>query len=110
MTDLPKVTTLKLRMAKASKFDIERCLDLNDSLRCLLSGSDPGTGDDFDIDDPRQCRVQLRKLLEKYRCAGMLRVVMGMSVLSDPSNEIVDPDVDYLAPHPRFQFNRDPNT
>lgn len=98
-------------MAKASDIDIGMALDLSndldslvryksfpESLRpdCEFSGA-------FDADNGEHCREVVRHLLQLVRSASLTRVVLGMAVLLDPENKIVDPDKDTLEHHPEIE-------
>lgn len=101
-------TTHHVKMAKASRADLDAAFALHRAFEYLLSyGYEPAESEDdereqrFDIDDHESCRRVLDRLLAIARRGSLMRVVMGLDVLLDPRNEIVDPDLDYLAPHPK---------
>ncbi|MEM5460216.1 hypothetical protein VSR69_36030 [Paraburkholderia phytofirmans] len=60
------------------------------------------TPDIFDEDDPEHLRVFYDRIKECLDSTpgGMFRVVWGFSIIM--SNDMVDPDLDYLAFHPRI--------
>lgn len=103
----PEVKTLKLRMAKASAFDIERSILLCDALGLVRDGWNPDPDlpeeREFDLGNAKDCQEVLQYLVKLFRSSGLARVVFGMSALCDPKNEIVDPDSDVLKLHPRFE-------
>lgn len=101
-----------MKMAKASEADIAMAIEIANMVDSLTSpwcpcmpeklsrsGSDD-TLERFDIDDTEQCRRVLDHLIGLCRSASLFRVVMGMAVLLDPVNEMVDPDADTLEHHP----------
>lgn len=95
-------------MAKASRADLDAAHALDRAFESLLRyRHEPAEQDGeeseqrFDIDDPASCRRVVERLLAIAKRGSLMRVVMGLDVLLDPRNEIVDPDLDYLAPHPK---------
>ncbi len=59
----------------------------------------------FDEDDETHLRALYRRLdhfmgRDSQTSGDLRRMVIGYAVLCDPENEIVDPEKDYLAPHP----------
>ena len=103
-----------MKMAKASDADMEMAIELTNALEKLssqwgalmpekievISGNEES--ERFDIDDHEQCKRALEYLILLARSASLFRVVFGMTVLLDPRNKIVDPDVDILERHPDF--------
>lgn len=101
-----------MKMAKASKADLDMALELTmalDSLTCRWGAMMPEkieraseNGERFDRDDSEQCKRVVAYLLDLAASASLMRVVFGMSVLLDPCNKVVDPDADTLERHPDF--------
>lgn len=98
-----------MRMAKASAKDLEVAMEISGFLEALESRWMPeGVMDDqqdsawFDADNPEHCQKVLGKLLEISAQGSLGRVAFGMSVLLAPNNELVDPDADHLAHHPKI--------
>jgi hypothetical protein len=100
-----------LLMAKASKDDLDMALDLAALMDNLGRGYYPAEkladGEEaptfFDAED-RDHLTHLHDLLLAIEARGSLhRVAMGMGVLIDPKNAIVDPDLDHLALHARLK-------
>lgn len=95
-----------MKMAKASERDIEVALKLTRAIEDLISGWLPAgmTGDDAEslkwFDEADAPRV-IEHLVEIAKQASIFRVVFGMSVVLDPRNEVVDPNDDTLALHPK---------
>jgi hypothetical protein len=101
-----------MKMAKASKADIDMAMELTVALDSLTARWSPmmpaalsGDGDDddiehFDRDNIVQCQRVLHYLLDLADRASLMRVVFGMTVLLDPRNKIVDPESDVLEHHP----------
>jgi hypothetical protein len=96
-----------MKMARASEADVDAALEVTRILDDLLKRYMPSSGSDegivwFDQDDPDQCQIALGRLLDAARKGSMFRVVFGMAVLLDPRNELLDPDADMLARHPKI--------
>lgn len=98
-----------MRIAKASAKDLEVAMEISGFLEALESRWMPeGVMDDqpdaawFDAENPEHCQRVLVKLLKISAQGSLGRVVFGMSVLLDPNNEVVDPDADHLALHPKI--------
>lgn len=102
-----------MKMAKASQADIEMAMELANALEALSSRwgatmpqkiAEAALGvTAFCIDDPEHCRRVCEYLINLGRSASLFRVVMGMAVVLDPRNELLDPDADTLEAHPRIQ-------
>lgn len=105
-----------MKMAKASQADIEMAMELANALEALSSRwgttmpekiAKGQTGEDrdeaFSLDDHEHCRRVCEYLINLGRSASLFRVVMGMAVVLDPRNELLDPDADTLEVHPRIQ-------
>lgn len=97
--------TMTLRMAKASQQEINRAIDLTEFLLHVERGYYPCLDDEvedcptwFDPDDSDHLRLFYDEVMK--RADGNHRVVWGFSTLM--SNDVVDPDKDYLALHPRL--------
>ncbi len=103
-----------MKMAKASDADLKMAMELANALESLANHWSPAMPEQiakpdledgiehFDIDDSKQCRRVCEYLIELTGSASLFRVVMGMAVLLDPANKIVDPDADTLEPHPAY--------
>ena len=102
-----------MKMAKASQSDMDMAIELAQALDALTNRWSPamplaidqggeGSAEDFDIDDEDQCRRVCEYLLKLANRASLFRVALGMAVLLDPQNQIVDPDADCLEVHPKF--------
>lgn len=97
-----------MQVAKATHADITAAFSVNNILEMLQSNSipeewlDDGSFDDdwFDKWSDVQCGFALRKLLKIADVGALFRVAMGMSVLTDPVNKIIDPNLDVLDYHP----------
>lgn len=99
-----------IRMAKATTTDIEGAMDLCGIVDALDRGYYPVIGDQVDQDaptffDPHDAEhlLHLHTLLQSIadrRDVSLFRVVMGMDTIL--RNDILDPDVDHLAIHPKF--------
>lgn len=101
-----------MTMAKASEADLAMAMDLSSALDQLGQQFVPcmpqaiaklGTGEasePFDSDDDAQCGRAMRHLLEIAGRASLGSVILGMVVLLDPANRMVDPASDTLEHHP----------
>lgn len=105
-----------MQMAKATERDLKASLDLAGVLEDIEEGHYPRNpakavsenGEEptfFDQDDPKHLRALFDRLKFCLDASpgGLFRVAFGMSTVLDPSNEIVDPNVDHLALHPRIE-------
>jgi len=101
-----------MKMAKASEADMAMAFELCNALEALAGrwGShmpekiakptrDEGV-ERFDVTNDEDCRRVCEYLIELTRSASLSRVVMGMAVLLDPANKIVDPTAETLEHHP----------
>jgi hypothetical protein len=105
-----------MKMARASQADIEMAMELANALEALSGRwgaampqkiAKPAPADEADekfcIDDPEHCRRVCEYLINLSRSASLFRVVMGMAVVLDPRNELLDPDAHTLQAHPKIQ-------
>jgi hypothetical protein len=99
-----------MQVAKATPEDIKATFSVNNILELLQSNQMPEDwleetdGDDwFDKGSDAQCATAMRKLLETINTGAMFRVAIGMSVLTDPANKIINPDSDVLEFHPEIE-------
>ena len=96
-----------MQVAKATPEDVREAFNVNNILELLDSNTmpedwiDENNGDDyFDKDSDSQCGMVMRNLLELVNPSALFRVAMGMSVLIDPVNKILNQDSDVLEYHP----------
>lgn len=101
-----------MKMAKASKEDLDMAMDLCGTLDALTNhwptmpealsqhDDDAMGAESFDRDDDKQCGKVLRHLLELAERGSLMRVVFGAAVMLDPRNKLVDPDADTIEHHP----------
>lgn len=109
---------IELRMGKATEQDLDFALvmagiidDVFDSrMGCGSNyprGVDGKYGEDdpsfFDWDNPEHVAAFSDRILHLQGKCSLTRVIFGMQTLLSPENAIVDPDVDYLKLHPRFE-------
>ena len=103
-----------MKMAKASESDIDMAMTLANVLDDIERGYFPEKfidldGDPHDIeiperidtDDADQYSRLIDKLLELLRKGSIFRVVWGMAVVCDPTNELIDQADDCIAHHPK---------
>lgn len=104
-----------LRMAKATKKDMEAALLLCGMLEDVESGPFPRcthlhkTDDDpeeFDENDPDHLRQFYDRVMTcvKHPPSGVSRVIWGFQTIMD--NNILDPNVTHLELHPRFNHDK----
>lgn len=99
-----------MKMAKASKADIDMALDLISVLDDIESGQFPHRFDQESesIESIDNCDCQqyarlidgLKRLLNR---GSIGRVIMGMAVVCDPDNECIDPGATTIEHHPKRQ-------
>lgn len=95
-----------MKMAKASKADMEMALKLCSALEAIDRGFFPegseGDNDpeDLDLDGDVHCGRVLRHLYDVLQGGSIGRVIWGMYVLMDPDTKLVDPDASTLEPYP----------
>lgn len=101
-----------MRMAKASDRDLDMALNLISILDDIERHTFPWRFEHPSTEhttwlDPSD-RFQMADLLDKLQHHLMQgnigRVILGMAVLCDPKNRLLDPDADHLKPHPRFDL------
>jgi len=102
-----------MKMAVASPREIEKAVVLAGILEDLEDGQFPRDAngdwdedgpDRFDEDDPDHVRALLERL---DRIGDLWRVALGYSVLTDPKNAVINPDLSYLELHPRLLEGRE---
>ncbi|WP_277080781.1 hypothetical protein [Thauera propionica] len=98
-----------MKMAKATAIDIDVAMDIANIVGALENRYRPALvfGDDdeelfLDMDSAADLRAVVEKVRELALRGSLFRVVWGMAVLLDPSNEVVDPDADHLEIHPKI--------
>ena len=95
-----------MKMAKASKADMDMALKLCSALEAVDRGFFPegseGSNDPeaLDLDDDEHCGQVLRHVCQILQGGSIGRVIWGMYVLLDPNNKLVNPDASTLEPHP----------
>lgn len=96
-----------MNIAKASKEDINACIDLAALLNTVDDGYYPSSEEDcdetfFDPDDKAHLRLFYDKVKAcmDTRPGGINRVVWGFASLDD--SQVFDPALSYLALHPRL--------
>lgn len=100
-----------MKMAKANENDLQMAMDLCGAFDALtqrfgqsmpeaIQNCGPEDCEHFDRDNDEQCGRALRHLIDIANRGSLMRVVWGMAVLLDPSNEMVDPAADTLEHHP----------
>lgn len=100
-----------MKMAKASPEDIGMALDLIGVLDDIERGFFPYQFSDPDSEISEWLdftnREQYGRLIDNLRRllnrGSIGRVIMGMAVVCDPSNECIDPDADCIEHHPKRQ-------
>lgn len=101
-----------MKMARASKADLDAALDVSNIIEQLENGYMPSTDESdelerFDSDDREQCKRALAAILDAAEKGSLFRVTFGMTVVLDPRNELLDPAADTLELHPKLVAARD---
>lgn len=101
-------------MAKASQRDLDAALELYQFLEALRYGRSAADAvEEFGYagyDDLVERQApEVDYLLRAHERCSLMRVVFGMQVLLDPRNEMIDPDLDHLAHHPKRENLRAEN-
>ena len=97
-----------MKMAKASEADLTMAMELANFLDAIERGNMPDTlSDDDDCAewiDTKGC-PQYDRLIEGLQDlldqGSISRVIWGMTVVCDPSNECIDPDASTIEHHPK---------
>ncbi|CDN60002.1 hypothetical protein I35_1479 [Burkholderia cenocepacia H111] len=101
-----------MKMARASKADLDAAIDVSNVIEQLEKGWMPYDDDSdklerFDRDDAKQCQRALAAILDAASTGSLFRVTFGMTVVLDPRNELLDPAADTLELHPKLVAARD---
>lgn len=100
-----------MKMAKASEADLDMAMELISVLDDIESGYFPGRFGDPESESSERIdtydRQQYDRLIDNLRRllnrGSIGRVIMGMAVVCDPSNECIDPDAGTIEHHPKRQ-------
>lgn len=100
-----------MKMAKASEADLDMAMELISVLDDIESGYFPGRFGDQESESSERIdtydRQQYDRLIDNLRRllkrGSVGRVIMGMAVVCDPSNECIDPDAPTIEHHPKRQ-------
>lgn len=99
---------MTMTIRRANRRDLEAANRIVAFLLSIQEGFMPdelGAGEEhewFDLDDPALCQRALQALVKISRQASIHRVTLGMTVLLDPRNELIDPAAERLALHPKL--------
>jgi hypothetical protein len=105
-----------MKMAKASEADLNMAMKLASVLEDIEIGHFPAlftNGEEIECLDTNDCEQYARLIedLQELLAHGSIsRVVYGMVVVCDPSNECIDPSADTIERHPvrqRLEEQRD---
>ena len=101
-----------MKMARASKADLDAALGVSNIIEQLEQGYMPSTDDSdgleqFDSEDREQCQRVLAAILDAAEKGSLFRVTFGMAVVLDPRNELLDPASDILELHPKLVAARE---
>lgn len=98
-----------MKMAKASPADFDTAYRVFQILDAAGGGSfrpqtDGDEWEDLDSDNPEHLRRFFTEIMDTMESnpSGLMRVIGCASTLLADSNQVVDPDKDYLDFHPRF--------
>ena len=94
-------------MAKANEKDMEAALAMCCALESLERGYLPDEmteGQDGPVwyDERQHAASVVEFMIGIQNRASLFRICFGMTVVLDPRNEIVDPDLTHLELHPKF--------
>jgi hypothetical protein len=98
-----------MKMAKANERDLDMALKLSSAFESLqygylpdgmTEGDEPGAEEGVQYDERKHAQAVVDYLRRLTGSASLFRVTMGMSVVLDPRNALVDPDADTLERHP----------
>lgn len=98
-----------MKMAKASETDIEMALKLSNWLESIENGRIPDDltkGEEtewIDTDDADQYERLFHGLRRLLNQGSIFRVTLGMAVVCDPVNKLLDPDASSIEHHPERQ-------
>lgn len=101
-----------MKMAKASEADINMAMDIANVLDDIdagyfpskLSSDQDSEGIEWiDTDDREQYKLLIDGLRDLLNRGSISRVIWGMAVVCDPSNECIDPGADTIEHHPKRQ-------
>lgn len=101
-----------MKMAKASEGDLSMAMDLANALEDIERGYFPlkfsenpesEIGERIDTDNRDQYDRLIDGLQRMLNRGSICRVVWGMAVVCDPSNECIDPEADTIEHHPKRQ-------
>lgn len=106
---------MSLKMAKASEADLQMALELIGVLDDIERGYFPYRFDDqeseiserIDTEDSEQYDRLIDNLRRLLNRGSIGRVIMGMVVVCNPSNELIDTDADTIEHHPKRQQMED---
>ena len=95
-----------MKMAKASENDMEVSLSICKALDSLEDGQLPDEmteGDDCVFyESDKHAELVVDYLVNLFKKASMFRVCFGMTVILDPANEMVDPNLSHIEFHPKI--------
>ncbi|VWB69797.1 hypothetical protein BLA6863_03270 [Burkholderia lata] len=96
-----------MKMARASKADLDAALDVSNVIEQLEKGWMPYADDSdklerFDRYDAKLCQRALAAILDAASTGNLFRVTFGMTVVLDQRNELLDPAADTLELHPKL--------
>lgn len=98
-----------MKMAVARLEEIEKAMCLSGIIDDVERGYYPRNADNehdedaptwFDEDNIDHLRAFYERVMD---CGLSYRVTMGMAVLCNPRNAVIDPDLDHLELHPRLK-------
>ena len=106
---------MSMKMAKASEADLQMALELIGVLDDIERGYFPYRFDDqeseiserLDTEDSEQYDRLIDNLRRLLNRGSIGRVIIGMAVVCDPSNELIDPEADTIEHHPKRQKMED---
>lgn len=99
--------SIPMRQAKPTPDDLKMAKDLCGAFDDICAGYLPNADGEepegtVDIENDEEAANALRALLEIFSRGNLDRCVWTLSMLMDPANAVVDPDLCYVALHPRL--------
>jgi hypothetical protein len=105
--------TIEMKIAKASDDDFTAALTLMNVLEAVANYEMPpelaheagSLGERYDSNDREHNRALVMYLQTMYHAnpSALTRIIFGLSALTNPANQITDPDADVIALHPRIK-------
>ncbi len=103
MTKENKATTHRLRLATPSKEDFKTMWAFFRHLQHIEGAYQFGDAELIGWSDSERRHLKALGLHYEKNGAALSRIIMSLETLMSPTNEIIDPSLDYLEFHPRLK-------